>query len=175
VIPHQLRERSIPLVLKRAQSAPLRVSVPYKHHWLAPRLSRWAWLHWSRPWSLGIQVSRMDALNIISILTFLQVNKVSLAPVSARSRTPCDLSHLERPAYLRILGQTQIILPVYTEIESTHGTTQVSSNRLPMTTSRYQATLIKGAILSCSKSQVERASLARRDRPQTSKLLRQEY
>ena len=63
------------------------------------------------------------ALNIINILTFLQVSKVSLAPVNARSRTPCGLSHLERRACLRILGQTQIILPVYTGTEAIRGTT----------------------------------------------------
>ena len=74
------------------------------------------------------------ALNIINILTFLQVSKVSLAPVNARSQTPCDRSHLERQAYLRMLGRTQIIQPVYIENGATHGMTRVSLRKHQMTT-----------------------------------------
>jgi hypothetical protein len=73
------------------------------------------------------------ALIIISILTFLQVSKVSLAPVSARNRTLCDRSHLERQAYLHMPERTQIIQPVYIGIEAIHGMTQVSSHRPPTT------------------------------------------
>ena len=74
------------------------------------------------------------ALNIINILKSSQVSKVSLAPVNARSRMLCDLFHLEHQAYLRMLGRTQTIQPVYIETEATHGMTQVSFRRPPMTT-----------------------------------------
>jgi hypothetical protein len=53
--------------------------------------------------------------------------------VNARNRTQCDRSRLEHLAYQHMLEQTQITQPVCTEIEATHGMTQVWSHKAPTT------------------------------------------
>ena len=53
---------------------------------------------------------------------------------SALSPTQCARSHLELTVCLLTLEPTRITPPVYTEIEVTHGTTQVLSHRVLTTT-----------------------------------------